>query len=240
MPENLSYADTRNMNIVHTAFRREFGLMPDLLASVPHDDSESVKVVADHIRLMIDVLHHHHQAEDAVLWPLLLARAPKETDPIVHLAEGHHQRIETLLDQVNELLDDWAGGPAGEATDTLVLTLRQLAVVLFEHMGLEEQIVLPIVARHVFSAEWEDMEQRSLGAADPQHIPLLLGLAMYEGGEDIVPEPLRADMLPIAPGIYADYAERVYGTRTPPCANDVVFGTPSVSAASSLTGGSRG
>lgn len=61
------HADTRNMNTIHIMFRREFGLMPELVASVP--DAERAKVVTDHIRFMNHLLRHHHQAEDAVLWP---------------------------------------------------------------------------------------------------------------------------------------------------------------------------
>jgi hypothetical protein len=58
-------------------------------------------------------------------------------------------------------------------------------------------------------------------------------MALYEGGEEIVPEPLRPDILPVAPGVYADYAERLDGTRTPPRASDVVIGTPHFAAAAS-------
>lgn len=60
------HADTRNMNTIHIMFRRESGLMPEPVASVP--DAERAKVVTDHIRF-INHLLHHHQAEDAVLWP---------------------------------------------------------------------------------------------------------------------------------------------------------------------------
>ena len=73
MPQSgYAYAGTRDMRTIHIVFRREFGLLPDLVQS--------------------HTLRHHHYAEDEVLWPLLLARAPKEVDPVVHLAEGHHQR----------------------------------------------------------------------------------------------------------------------------------------------------
>jgi hemerythrin-like domain-containing protein len=232
MPQNGSaYAETRNMNTIHILFRREFGLMPDLVRSVADGDAGRAKTVADHVRFMNGLLHHHHAAEDAVLWPLLLERAPKEVEPVVHLAEGHHQRIDTLLDAVGQRLDVWADGAAAGDTEALGLALRQLDVVLFEHMGLEEQLVLPVVSRHIFTGEWEEMEQKSIGGHSPDDVPLLFGMALYEGGQEIVPEPLRADMLPVAPKVYGDYAERVYGTRTPPRASDVVFGTPSVSAA---------
>ena len=74
------------------------------------------------------------------------------------------------------------------------------------------------------------MEQLSAAGVAPQDIPLIFGTALYESGEEIVPEPLRADIVPIAPEVYADYAERVHGTRTPPRATDVAFGTPSIGA----------
>lgn len=161
---------------------------------------------------------------------MLLERAPKEVEPVVRLAEGHHQRIGILMDAVGRRLDAWADGAAAGAAEALGLALRQLDVVLFEHMGLEERLVLPVVSRHVFVSEWEEMEQKSVAGHPPEDLPLLFGMALYEGGREIVPEPLRADMLPVAPGTYGDYAERVYGTRTPPRASDVVVGTPSVSA----------
>jgi hemerythrin-like domain-containing protein len=228
-----AYADTRDMKTIHIVFRREFGLLPDLIQSTAPGDEERAKIIADHIRLMSHTLYHHHHAEDQVLWPLLLARAPKEVDPVVHVAEGHHQRLDTLLHQVETPLAAWASSAAGDDRDALALALRELAVVLFEHMGLEERLVLPVAERHIFTSEWEAMEQLSVAEIAPQDVPLIFGMALYEGPEEFVPEPLRADILPVAPGVYAEYAERLYGTRTPPRSADVVFGAPHIGAAAS-------
>jgi hemerythrin-like domain-containing protein len=228
-----AYADTRDMKTTHIVFRREFGLLPDLIQSASAGDEERAKIIADHIKLMSQALVDHHHAEDEVLWPLLLARAPKEVDPVVHLAEGHHQRLDTLLHRVEMLVPAWASSAAGDDRDALALALRELAVVLFEHMGLEERLVLPVVERHIFTSEWEAMVQLSAAGFAPQDVPLIFGMALYEGGEEFVPEPLRADIVPVAPGVYADYAERLYGTRTPPRSTDVVFGAPHIGAAAS-------
>jgi hemerythrin-like domain-containing protein len=228
-----AYADTRDMNTIHIVFRREFGLLPDLVQSAAPRDEERAKTIGDHIRLMSHTLRHHHYAEDEILWPLLLARAPKEVDPVVHLAEGHHQRLEALLEETDARLAAWASSADGDARDALALALRELAVVLFEHMGLEERLVLPVVQRHIFTSEWEAMVQLSVAEIAPEDIPLIFGMALYEGDQEIVPEPLRADIVPVAPGVYADYAERLYGTRTPPRSTDVVFGAPPIGAAAS-------
>jgi hemerythrin-like domain-containing protein len=227
-PAASAYADTTSMYGVHTVFRREFGLLPDLVQSVAAGDEARAKIVADHAGLMTATLSHHHAAEDEVLWPLLLARAPREVDPVVRLAEGHHQRMETLLHRLAAPLAAWVNDAPAGARDTLAATLRELDVVLFEHMRLEEQLVLPVVERHVFTAEWEALEQRSVAGIAPENIVLIFGMAMYESGEEIVPPPLRAEVVPAAPAVYASYAERVHGTPTPPRAADVVFGTPDI------------
>jgi hemerythrin-like domain-containing protein len=226
-----TYADTRSKYTAHVMFRREFGLLPDLVQSVAHEDEERAKLIADHIKLLSTLLRHHRQAEDEVLWPLLLVRAPKKTDLVIRLVEGDHQRIDTLLSGVETRLAAWANGAASDHGNALALALRELAVVLFEHMSLEEQLVLPLVERHVFDCEWQAMEGRAVVALDPQDAALLFGMVLYEGDEDIVPEALRAEFLPAATGAYADYAERLYGTRTPPSAEEVVFGAPSVGVA---------
>ena len=224
----LPYADTQSMYVIHILFRREFGLLPDLVQSVPHEDTAHAKVVADHLTFVNNLLVHHHEVEDEVLWPLLLARAPKETDPVVHLAEGHHQRIDTLLSLVEARLAAWADRASRDDGEALSLALRELAVILFEHMDLEEQLILPLVERHVFATEWLQMEGRAIGMIESQDVPLVFGMALYESGADIIPEPMRDEMLAVAEQAYADYAERVHGTRTPPRAKDLVFGAPSV------------
>jgi hypothetical protein len=60
--------------------------------------------------------------------PNFPSRSPREIDPVVHLAEGH-QRIGTLLGQAD----------------------LRLAAVLFEHMGLEQQILPPLAERYIFT-----------------------------------------------------------------------------------------
>jgi Hemerythrin HHE cation binding domain len=80
-----AYADTRDMYTVHTVFRREFALLPNLVRGVATKDTERAEVIAAHIRLVNEILFHHHESEDAVLWPALLQRALWEIDPVVHL-----------------------------------------------------------------------------------------------------------------------------------------------------------
>ena len=225
------YADTRDMYAVHAMFRREFALLPGLVRSVLAKDEERAQVVAGHIRLLNVVLHHHHSAEDAVLWPRLLVRAPKEIDPVVHLVEGHHERIEDLLAEAGMRLSDWTDGAATEDGQALADTLQRLAVALYEHMGLEEELILPVVERHIFASEWNEMVGQVAAGLSPDIGPVVAGMLMYEAGLDALPQQMREAVARVAPQAYADHSERVHGTRTPARTTDIVIGTPFVGVA---------
>jgi hypothetical protein len=229
------YADTSSMYIVHIMFRREFALLPDLIGSVAPGDGQRTQVVGDHVELMCSLLHHHHSAEDAVLWPLLLIRAPKEIDPVVHLAEGHHQAIDDLLSEVGKRLEAWRDGASTADGAALALSLRRLAVKAFEHMDLEERLVLPLVERYIFATEWEAMEVQAVSSLSPDEVPLVVGMVMYEVKREQLPEAFPAPVVEMAPGVYAAYAERVFGTKTPLRATELAIGTPLVGAASEVT-----
>lgn len=228
------YADTRDMYLVHAMFRREFALAPALVRGVAADDTGRAGIVADHIRLLTTVLHEHHSGEDAVLWPRLLARAPKEVDPVVHLVESHHEGIEALTGQVEVLLKTWGDSASGADREELATVLERLAVALYEHMGLEEKLILPLAERHIFATEWEQMVAEAAAGMPPEHGPVIIGMVMYESGLDALPLDLAATLGAVAPAAYAAYAERVHGTATPPRSSDVGIGRSLVGVAASL------
>ena len=228
------YADTRDMYVVHAAFRREFALLPALVRGVAAGEADRARIVADHIELLVEFLHEHHSGEDAVLWPRLLARAPKEVDPVIHLVESHHENIEALSGQVEVLLKTWGDGAAGADREELATVLERLTVALYEHMGLEEKLILPLAERHIFASEWEQRVAAGAATLPPERVPLLLGMVMYEGGADTLPPDLVAALGEVAPRAYAAYAERVHGTATPPRSTDVGIGRALVGVAAGL------
>jgi hypothetical protein len=67
------------------------------------------------------------------------------------------------------------------------VTLRRLAVTAFEHMGLEERLVLPLVERHIFATEWEAMEQQAVASMAPEEAMMAVGMVMYEVDRQSLP-----------------------------------------------------
>jgi iron-sulfur cluster repair protein YtfE (RIC family) len=222
------YADTRDMYTVHAMFRREFALLPGLVQGVADRDTGRARVVGDHVRLVNTVLYNHHNSEDAVLWPRIRQRASKDVDPVVQLLEGQHHGLDLLIEELGTRLDSWTGSADRAEGAELAAVLQRLAAGLYEHMGLEEKLALPLVERHIFATEWEAMVAAGAAHVPPEIGPTLVGMLMYEGGIDVVPPEMRDALADLAPKAYAVYCEHLHGTATPPRSTEVGLGVPYV------------
>jgi len=216
-------AMTREMIMVHTAFLREFGNMPQLVRAVAEGDRKRTEIVADHIELMSTSLHRHHEGEDEVIWPRLLVRCPEEIRPLVHGMEKQHERIAAQLTALGGQLAAWRAEAGAASRDAVHGTLTGMLPVLREHLGMEVDYVLPLIEKHITADEWDAMVAGISAEYQPDRLTLLFGLMMYEGDPasiqdafDTMPVEVRPAIAEMAPRMYADYAERVYGTRTPP------------------------
>ncbi|MFJ6120322.1 hemerythrin domain-containing protein [Streptomyces sp. NPDC092129] len=214
-------ADVRDMYMVHGMFRREFGLLPELVRGVAEGDKERAKVVGAHTDLLCRILHAHHGGEDALLWPRLQERGGQEALGLVAAMEGQHQAIEETLERVTGLLPEWwatarNGAELAEVFDGLLLLLT-------EHMAVEERDVLPLAEKHITAAEWKGLGDHGRDVFAKKEFPLCFGLMMYEGDPEVVksvledaPLPVRVLVPRIAPRVFASHSKRVHGTATPP------------------------
>jgi len=214
--------DTRIMPVIHTLFRRELRLAGGLLRSVTAGDTARAAVVADHLDLVGTVLHHHHTAEDDLLWPLLLERVPDDLAPIVHLMESQHGRVEQLLGDIRPLLAQWRRTAAASERDAMASLYDELYVALAEHLDAEEQRLLPIAARSMTQQEWERMGEVARAGTPKDQQFVVLGMIAYDGGPEGVallmhgaPPPVRWLVPRLGTRAYRRHAMRVYGTATP-------------------------
>lgn len=218
-----AYADVRPMIVLHNAFRREFRLLPALVRGVADGDTGRSQIVAEHIDFVTTILHAHHHGEDVVLWPILLDRGPEEIASVVHVMEGHHKQIEQLNKEIAASLATWRNRAAPAEGESLADALDRLIVVLNEHLGMEEERILPIVAKHVTMTEWDQMGNEAGVEVAPALQPVGVGMLMYEGDPQVIdldlarmPPEARAAFKTAAPQAYAAHSLRVHGTPTPP------------------------
>jgi hemerythrin-like domain-containing protein len=211
-------ADTRDMYMVHTMFRREFAALPELVRDVPAGDTGRRMVVAGHVEFLAGVLEGHHRAEDALMWPKLLERGSAETAPIVEMMEGQHSRIEELSARLAGALPAWHDDPAEVAG-----VLDELVDVLYRHMSVEELTILPLAEKYMTAGEWVEMAHHSGAGMPAGKLSLIFGMTLYEADPEVMDETLaslppevRATLEDEGLRAYARYAEQIHGTPTPP------------------------
>jgi hemerythrin-like domain-containing protein len=223
-----AHFDGREMLMVHHMFRREFGLMPRLIRSVATRDTARVQTVADHIATLSGVLHHHHHSEDVQVWPVLRERVEDADARMVDLMGTQHEEVEKAVSEVDAALQVWRASAAAEDRDALAGAIEWLLPLLRGHMSTEEANVVPVMERYITAAEWNRMVQAGAGEADPEAMPLMLGMVMYEGDPEIIdaiignmPPEVRPVIGQLAADAFAAHSERIHGTPTPPRSTEI-------------------
>ncbi|MFE1961308.1 hemerythrin domain-containing protein [Streptomyces sp. NPDC059479] len=219
---NEPLADVRDMYMAHTMFRREIGLAPALIRDVAGGDVKRASTVADHLQVVDNSLHHHHVAEDKHIWPRLVERVGEQAQPVVEVMEEQHGAIGALLDEARAGLALWRGTADAAQGEALADAMARLHGALVEHLAVEEDLALPLIEKHITSAEWGQMLADSAGDVAPEQVPLIFGMMVYEADPDTVRD-IIAQMPPevssvigdLAPQSYAAHAQLVYGTATP-------------------------
>jgi hemerythrin-like domain-containing protein len=217
-------ADTRDMITVHSGLRREFGLMPGLVAGVDPGDARRARTVADHIGLWMTMVHAHHHSEDKNVWPKLLQRVPDADREAVLAAESQHQGLDEAGRDVDIELVAWRRDAASDSAP-LLAALDVFTGRLVEHMGMEEARILPLAAEHLTAAEWMQLGPDSMKMLPKTMVPMFFGCAAYDSDPEVLEEILasippvpRFLMNTFGPRAYASYSKRVHGTRTPDAA----------------------
>jgi len=222
MDTTTAATDTSIMPTIHTFYRREIRLAGGVIRRVADGDVRRAAVVAEHLDLVARSLHEHHTAEDELLWPKLLDRVPEELAPIVRLMEAQHGQVDALLSEIGELRPRWAAAAGAADRDRLAGLFDQLCVHLAEHLDAEEERLLPIAARAVTQAEWEEMGVRARENQRRSEMALTFGMIQYEGDPVVVakmlaeaPPPVRWLVPRLGRRAFRRHAMVIHGTPTP-------------------------
>jgi hemerythrin-like domain-containing protein len=219
--------DVRMMTVAHTSFRRELRLaVPDVRRTAA-GDLRRADEVAVHIELWTGLVEHHHSIEDELLWDRLVQRVPDELAPLVQLMEDQHEGVHRLLDGCPGLLSDWRASASAEDRDRLADHVAELVEALCEHLDAEESRVLPLMARHITSEEWEEFTQRGMESIPKGMLLTGFGMMLYEGDPEALtleiaklPAPLRPVLPVLGRLAFRRYSRRVHGTATPSRGSD--------------------
>lgn len=157
---------TQVMFIVHRVFRREFALAPGQVRGTAEGDRIRVATLHAHLRRLLDLLEHHHEGEDILLWPRLHERAPEHRQLFDDM-DAEHVGIHAALEEVDAALTAWSTSASTADSEALALAVERLTPQLVSHLDREEAEVLPIVDRTMTPLEWGELGERGFAALAP-------------------------------------------------------------------------
>ncbi|MFF2390336.1 hemerythrin domain-containing protein [Agromyces sp. NPDC058104] len=181
--------DTSDIFIIHRIFRWGYRELPRLVRAVPAGDLERATTVGNAVELVDRGLHVHHEGEDELLWDRLERREPG-CAMHVDVMKAQHARVSELLDVADGLLAEWRTTADPATGERLAAALDDVGTTLGVHLGREEADIVPVAARVLSQAEWEELGEHGRGALPKEAMPVQLGLMI-----DAVPEGEREEWL---------------------------------------------
>ena len=213
-------SDPFQMVLIHRAFRSEFANIAGLIRAVTPSDTKRSTVVAKYLDNMIAVLHHHHAAEDEVLWPKLHERTPS-CDNEIQRAVDAHASVAELVDKVQSARPSWAGSADPRQAALLGTAVDELSTRLNEHLDDEEQNVVALIGQYLTPAEWQAFIDRGGAYVSPSNVWFALsfaGVMLRDATADeqrrffaSLPFALRMVLQLLGRRAYASHQTKLYG-----------------------------
>jgi len=186
------------MEIVHDALRRDLWRVESALASAPPPDGDRRVAIADHARWMMDFLHHHHEAADTGLWPLIRQRAP-ETQGLLDRMAADQAHVIPAADRLRQAAAWYRSDAGDQARADFRDAVSGLSQVLLPHLRSVEDKAMPLMSGILTEAEWRKWHQahnikgKSLGRLAAEGRWLMDGLdpARYITLVHLIPTAVR-------------------------------------------------
>jgi hemerythrin-like domain-containing protein len=211
-------AESKDMVMIHRVFRRELRAAPDLIRSVPPSDTDRAHIVGEHVLDLLDVLHHHHEGEDTLLWPKLRERVPERAD-LFDKMDADHVEVDAVVRRLAADLAVFAASADPETGDEIALLTQALLPALCDHLDREELQVLPLVEEHLTPDEWGELGQRAFGLLPPEKAMLVLGAmaeetpaSEWEWFMDHLPPFVQQAYIEVGEQSYRDYIATIRTT----------------------------
>ncbi len=209
-------ADSRDMYVIHSAFRREFPAAATLVRSVPEHDVAAATRVAGHLEMIVSVLTHHHQGEDDLVWPKVLERGADDAAPLVAIMERQHEELHAALEHVQTSTDAWRRSAGLQERESLATALESMVAPMVEHLDTEEEHLLPLIDRYLTAQEWAEVGAKGMDKTPKSQLPMIFGMVLRDGQAEhiaalrsVMPTPVWFVMSRLGPRAYRKHMRRL-------------------------------
>jgi Hemerythrin HHE cation binding domain len=155
--------EVRDMRIIHETFRRVYEESAGLVRANPTPSPGRATFLSDHIAFGLTMLHHHHEGEDQILYPLLVQRVPDHATRTEQI-DREHQDVKVTIDTAQSACAAWRAAPTAESGERLASSLDNLNAALVPHLDNEEREIVPLAAVTVTQKEWDALAKHGIAA----------------------------------------------------------------------------
>ena len=144
--------------VIHAAVRRDLDRLDGALGSMADGDRPRAQALDRAYRNLQTELTHHHEGEDAHIWPML-ASVGVDRQLLDAMESEHHAMAEALAETAGAMA---AVAASGSATDTAAAraSLQHTRVVVERHLQHEEAELEPQLEPYAESPEWKAVEKK--------------------------------------------------------------------------------
>lgn len=104
---------TSDMAAVHQVYRSSFASVPEYIEGAV-GDADRRDLIANYYTNVLASLEAHHGGKNVHLFPLLIERAPEQSE-LVNLAVEEHEQVLPLMAEANAAVTTWGSKPSSGA-----------------------------------------------------------------------------------------------------------------------------
>jgi hemerythrin-like domain-containing protein len=199
--------------IVHAAVRRDLARVEAALRAFPDGDSQRARQLQRAWDSLWEQLHHHHESEDAYVWPYVrsLGVLPAE---LVDEMEAEHSAMAAAMTEATAGVHGLVADPRREVAERVADQVAEAARVTVAHLVHEEREVMPTVVERVDTPEWKAVEKQLRKA--PPGLAGRLFAWVQDGADDRTLASLRANVPPPVLFVFSKVLGRSYHREVAP------------------------
>jgi hemerythrin-like domain-containing protein len=204
-------ADLTGFTLIHRALRSGARMLADATTAIAAGEPcsrERQRAVVQFSLSVLAEITKHHQREDDVLWPVIVASAGGLVD-LEPLTDDHTQ-LHEVLERAQKALPFFARD-ATSGAPLLASVLTELADLLDEHIAEEETLVFPVIREFVSPEDFARCERQFQKGTSPGQMLFLLPWVVDQCDADERAEVLR--QAGPAPRVLLGLGERRYTRR---------------------------
>ncbi|MFI6921874.1 hemerythrin domain-containing protein [Nonomuraea spiralis] len=202
--------------ITHRAMRADTRRLAEVMSAIAAGEEqagqERLRAITTFTAKLCAGIHHHHQAEDNVLWPVIVRSAGAEVD-LSDLTDDH-AALDPLLEEITTAAGQLGGD--GQAARRMAKSLTSLADLLDEHIEEEERLIFPVVATYVSEEDWAKVEAEVRKGGDARFdLPRIAQYARPEEMAELrrLAGPVLVVLLALMKRGHRRRQELIFGTR---------------------------